>query len=172
MRHYEVVILVHPDQTSEVPEMIKRHEALITEGEGKVHRVEDWGRKVLAYPVDRAHKAHYVLTNIECDQATLNKLENSFKFNDAIIRNLILLKDAAESEQSIMAINDASEGHKYTSRVVDYKNIPLLKTYIMESGKLVPARISGISSKRQRNVSKAVKLARFLSLLHYCDNHR
>lgn len=171
MRHYEVVYLVHPDQSGEVPEMIKRHEALVTEGGGKVHRSEDWGRKVLAYPIDRAHKAHYVLANIECNQDTLDKLENAFKFNDAVIRTLVLVKDEAEKGQSIMAVNDAADGGKYTSRTVDFMNVPLLKTYIMESGRMVPARISGISAKRQRKVAKAIKQARFLALMHYCDSH-
>jgi len=90
MRHYEVVFLVHPDQSDQVPGMIERYEALIQRGGGAVHRKEDWGRRQLAYLIDKVHKAHYVLMNIESDQETLKELENAFRFNDAVIRNLII----------------------------------------------------------------------------------
>jgi len=90
MRHYEVVFLVHPDQSDQVPGMIERYEALIQRGGGAVHRKEDWGRRQLAYLIDKVHKAHYVLMNIEVDQETLKELENAFRFNDAVIRNLII----------------------------------------------------------------------------------
>jgi len=90
MRHYEVVFLVHPDQSDQVPGMIQRYEALIQRGGGAVHRKEDWGRRQLAYLIDKVHKAHYVLMNIEVNQETLRELENAFRFNDAVIRNLII----------------------------------------------------------------------------------
>ncbi|MGA0800947.1 MAG: 30S ribosomal protein S6 [Pseudomonadales bacterium] len=90
MRHYEVVFLVHPDQSDQVPGMIERYEALIQRGGGAVHRKEDWGRRQLAYLIDKVHKAHYVLMNIEVNQETLVELENAFRFNDAVIRNLII----------------------------------------------------------------------------------
>ena len=90
MRHYEVVFLVHPDQSDQVPGMIERYEALIERGGGAVHRKEDWGRRQLAYLIDKVHKAHYVLMNIEVNQETLRELENAFRFNDAVIRNLII----------------------------------------------------------------------------------
>ena len=90
MRHYEVVFLVHPDQSDQVPGMVERYEALIQRGGGAVHRKEDWGRRQLAYLIDKVHKAHYVLMNIEVDQETLKELENAFRFNDAVIRNLII----------------------------------------------------------------------------------
>ncbi|HAR32039.1 MAG TPA: 30S ribosomal protein S6 [Gammaproteobacteria bacterium] len=90
MRHYEVVFLVHPDQSDQVPGMIERYEALIQRGGGAVHRKEDWGRRQLAYLIDKVHKAHYVLMNIEVNQETLRELENAFRFNDAVIRNLII----------------------------------------------------------------------------------
>jgi small subunit ribosomal protein S6 len=90
MRHYEVVFLVHPDQSDQVPGMVERYEALIQRGGGAVHRKEDWGRRQLAYLIDKVHKAHYVLMNIEADQETLKELENAFRFNDAVIRNLII----------------------------------------------------------------------------------
>ena len=95
MRHYEIVFLVHPDQSDQVPGMIERYQALITKGSGTVHRLEDWGRRQLAFPIAKIHKAHYVLMNIEVDQAVLEELESAFKFNDAVLRNLVLRRKEA-----------------------------------------------------------------------------
>ena len=106
MRHYEVVFIVHPDQSEQVPAMIERYKAMIEGTEigtaGQIHRVEDWGRRQLAYPIEKVSKAHYVLVNIECDQLTLDELEHAFKFNDAVLRHLILKMDKAETGQSPM----------------------------------------------------------------------
>jgi len=88
MRHYEVVFIVHPDQSEQVPAMIERYKTLVTAKNGAIHRLEDWGRRQLAYPIQKVHKAHYVLMNIECDGETLAELENAFKFNDAVLRHL------------------------------------------------------------------------------------
>ena len=90
MRHYEVVFIVHPDQSEQVPAMIERYRSMITASGGAMHRLEDWGRRQLAYPIQKIHKAHYVLMNIECNQATLDELEHGFKFNDAVIRHLTM----------------------------------------------------------------------------------
>jgi small subunit ribosomal protein S6 len=90
MRHYEVVFIVHPDQSEQVPAMVERYRAMVTSGGGKIHRLEDWGRRQLAYPIAKVHKAHYVLMNIECDSAALTELEHAFKFNDAVLRHLIV----------------------------------------------------------------------------------
>ena len=90
MRHYEVVFIVHPDQSEQVPAMIERYRAMITASGGAMHRLEDWGRRQLAYPIQKIHKAHYVLMNIECNQTTLDELEHGFKFNDAVIRHLTM----------------------------------------------------------------------------------
>ena len=100
MRHYEVVFLVHPDQSEQVPAMIERYRSGIESKGGKIHRLEDWGRRQLAYPINKVHKAHYVLMNIECDQEALNELESAFRFNDAVIRNLILNRNEAVTEAS------------------------------------------------------------------------
>jgi small subunit ribosomal protein S6 len=100
MRHYEVVFLVHPDQSEQVPAMIERYKTLIEGDGGKIHRLEDWGRRQLAYPIDNLAKAHYVLTNIECTQNVLNELASSFRFNDAVLRHLIIARDAADTEMS------------------------------------------------------------------------
>jgi small subunit ribosomal protein S6 len=102
MRHYEVVFLAHPDQSEQVPAMVERYEAMIQKHQGKVHRKEDWGRRPLAYPVNDLHKAHYILMNIECCQTALDELKTAFKFNDAILRNLILQRDEAITTESIM----------------------------------------------------------------------
>ena len=90
MRHYEVVLIVHPDQSEQVPAMVERYRAAVTGRGGRIHRLEDWGRRQLAYPIQKVHKAHYVLMNIECDKPTLDELEHSFKFNDAVLRHLIV----------------------------------------------------------------------------------
>ena len=111
MRHYEIVFLVHPDQSSQVQAMIDRYKATIEDAAGKIHRLEDWGRRHLAYPIKKIHKAHYVLMNIECDQATLEELESGFRFNDAILRSMTLAKNEAITEASLIASANAEE-HK------------------------------------------------------------
>ncbi|WP_029890968.1 30S ribosomal protein S6 [Polycyclovorans algicola] len=95
MRHYEIVFMVHPDQSDQVPAMIERYRSIVESADGKVHRVEDWGRRPLAYVIDDLHKAHYALINIECTGEALAELENAFKFNDAVLRRLIVRKDDA-----------------------------------------------------------------------------
>ena len=103
MRHYEIVFLVHPDQSEQVPAMIERYKSLIEgNGKGKIHRLEDWGRRQLAYPIQHLAKAHYVLMNIECDQDVLNELESGFRFNDAVLRHLTVVKKKADTGPSTM----------------------------------------------------------------------
>ena len=112
MRHYEIVFLVHPDQSEQVPAMIERYKSLIEGGNGKIHRLEDWGRRQLAYPIDNLVKAHYVLFNIEADQAVLNELVDAFRFNDAILRHLVMRRDDAVTEQSLIMKNKDEKGDK------------------------------------------------------------
>ncbi|KRA44238.1 30S ribosomal protein S6 [Pseudoxanthomonas sp. Root630] len=112
MRHYEVVFLVHPDQSEQVPAMIERYKALIEGGNGTIHRLEDWGRRQLAYPIQNLVKAHYVLLNIEADQAVLNELVESFRFNDAVLRNLVIKRDGPDTEQSLIMKNKDEKGDK------------------------------------------------------------
>jgi small subunit ribosomal protein S6 len=103
MRHYEIVFIVHPDQSEQVPAMVERYRAMVTAGNGRIHRLEDWGRRQLAYPIAKMHKAHYVLMNIECDAATLTELEHAFKFNDAVLRHLIVaMREAAVTPSPMM----------------------------------------------------------------------
>jgi len=109
MRHYEIVFMVHPDQSAQVPAMLDRYRTLIETATGQIHRLEDWGRRQLAYPINKIHKAHYVLMNIECDQATLEELESGFRFNDAVLRSMTIRKDSAVTEQSSMAREGQSD---------------------------------------------------------------
>ena len=108
MRHYEIVFIVHPDQSEQVPAMIERYRAMVTSRAGKIHRLEDWGRRQLAFPIQKIHKAHYVLMNVECDQETLDEIEHIFKFNDAILRHLTIVKREAESAPSPMMKEEKS----------------------------------------------------------------
>ena len=103
MRHYEIVFLVHPDQSEQVPAMIDRYRSLIEGASGRIHRLEDWGRRQLAYPINKVHKAHYVLMNVECAQATLDEIKSAFRFNDAVLRDLIIARSEAEIEPSPLA---------------------------------------------------------------------
>jgi len=108
MRHYEIVFIVHPDQSEQGPAMIERYKGNITTRGGSVHRLEDWGRRQMAYPIQKVHKAHYVLMNIECDQETLEELEHGFKFNDAVLRHLTIKRDAAVTAASPMMKEEKS----------------------------------------------------------------
>ena len=112
MRHYEVVFLVHPDQSEQVPAMIERYKSLIENGKGTIHRLEDWGRRQLAYPIANLVKAHYVLLNIEADQAVLTELVDTFRFNDAVLRHLVMKRDDAVTEQSLIMKNKDEKGDK------------------------------------------------------------
>ena len=100
MRHYEIVFLVHPDQSEQVPAMVERYRAIMETDGGVIHRMEDWGRRQLAYPINKVHKAHYVLMNVECNQAALEELESAFRFNDAVIRNMVMRTKKAVTEPS------------------------------------------------------------------------
>ena len=102
MRHYEIVLLIHPDQSEQVPAMLERYKTLVANGGGKVHRVEDWGRRQLSYMIQKLAKAHYICLNIECDGKVLDELETGFRFNDAVLRHLTVAKDQAETNPSVM----------------------------------------------------------------------
>lgn len=103
MRHYEIVFLVHPDQSEQVPAMIDRYRSLIEGAGGRIHRLEDWGRRQLAYPIHKVHKAHYVMMNVECELTTLDEMKSAFRFNDAVLRDLIIARQEAETEPSALA---------------------------------------------------------------------
>lgn len=188
MRHYEIVFLVHPDQTDQVSSMVNRYKQIATSKGGQVHRVEDWGRKQLAYPINNVHKAHYILMNIECNQESLAEIENTFRFNDAIMRHMTLVLKAPVTEPSVMmdkAKKDRKDkrefGGSFSRKKIsafsagkmnlDYKDPDTLKKFTTESGKIVPSRITGIRALLQRRLSTAIKRSRYLSLLPYCDRH-
>ena len=116
MRHYEIVFLVHPDQSEQVPAMLERYKGMVTASGGAVHRVEDWGRRQLAFPIAKVHKAHYVLMNIECDQKTLNELTGAFRFSDAVLRHLVIAMDAAVTEPSPMARGEEEDSDRRRDR--------------------------------------------------------
>lgn len=109
MRHYEIVFIVHPDQSEQVPAMIERYRGMVSGRSGKLHRLEDWGRRQMTYPVQKVHKAHYVLMNIECDKETLGELEHAFKFNDAVLRHLVIKMDGPVSAPSPMMKEEKSK---------------------------------------------------------------
>lgn len=117
MRHYEIVFLVHPDQSEQVGAMVERYRSMIETAQGKVHRLEDWGRRQLAYPINKVHKAHYVLMNIECNENTLAELENAFRFNDAVIRKLILQRKEAISTPSSLSKSKEEEAKREAAKM-------------------------------------------------------
>lgn len=123
MRHYEIVFLVHPDQSEQVPGMLERYQAVVTGAGGNVHRVEDWGRRQLAHPIAKAHKAHYLMLNIECGKEALDELVGAFKFNDAVLRHLVIARDRAVTEPSPMAkaVEDEKAKERETQRRRDAK---------------------------------------------------
>ncbi|HRB28590.1 MAG: 30S ribosomal protein S6 [Nitrosomonas sp.] len=122
MRHYEIVFIVHPDQSEQVPAMIERYRGIITAKDGKIHRVEDWGRRQLAYLIQKVHKAHYVLMNIECNQEALSDLENAFKFSDAVLRHLTIRINGVITEPSVMMLRQGDKP------IVSDTNTPELET--------------------------------------------
>lgn len=121
MRHYEIVFLVHPDQSSQVPAMLDRYQSMIKDGGGQIHRLEDWGRRQLAYPIDKIHKAHYILMNIECEQPVLDELESAFRYNDAVIRELVLRRDHAITESSPIMKGSEQANHRKPEPTVSTK---------------------------------------------------
>ena len=133
MRHYEVVFMVHPDQSEQVPAMIERYKALVENGGGKIHRLEDWGRRQLAYPIQNLVKAHYVLFNIEVEQAVLAELTESFRFNDAVLRHLIMKRDGADTEMSIIMKSKDEKGDKPERRRRDGEEIEAVEAAATDS---------------------------------------
>ena len=133
MRHYEIVFMVHPDQSEQVPAMIQRYSDIVTNAEGKIHRLEDWGRRQLAYPINKLHKAHYVLINIEAPQAAIDELETSFRYNDVVIRNMIMRTKDAVTEASAMAV--AKEDRRDERREVkkDVTEAPAVEAPVVEA---------------------------------------
>ena len=123
MRHYEIVFLVHPDQSEQVPAMIERYKALIEGENGKIHRLEDWGRRQLAYAIDNLVKAHYVLMNVECGQKVLTELVDGFRFNDAVLRHMVIAREEAVTEQSLIMKTKDEKGERRPRRDDDENSV-------------------------------------------------
>ncbi len=128
MRHYEVVFMVHPDQSEQVPAMIERYRTMIESSGGAIHRLEDWGRRLLAYPINKIHKAHYVLMNIECNAEPLEELSSAFRFNDAVIRNIIIKRDESVTEASLLARMKEEVAVKLRSEAEERARVVVEKT--------------------------------------------
>jgi small subunit ribosomal protein S6 len=194
MRHYEIVFMAHPDQSDQIPAMLERYKSMIEKEAGSINRLENWGRRPLAYLINKLNKAHYVLMNITCNQTVLDELVHNFRFSDAILRHLIILRKKPITEASYILkprehtedISSLDEPTRDINRYrrkkqsilaskklgeIDYKNPELLKACISETGRILPSRITGTPAKLQRQAALAVKRARFLALLPYCDHH-
>jgi small subunit ribosomal protein S6 len=128
MRHYEIVFMVHPDQSEQVPAMIERYKALIEGDNGKIHRLEDWGRRQLAYSIDNLVKAHYVLLNVECGQKTLTELVDGFRFNDAVLRHMVIAREEAVTEQSLIMKSKDEKGERRPRRDDDENSVGIPAT--------------------------------------------
>ena len=116
MRHYEIVFLVHPDQSEQVPSMVERYTSSIQSEGGSVHRFEDWGRRQLAYPINKIHKAHYILMNVECNEAALEELTTNFRYNDAVLRNVVIRRDGAETDETLIMKAEREENERDAAR--------------------------------------------------------
>lgn len=181
-RHYELVILIAPGQSEKVREMSDRWRSTLEAEGGVIHRFEDWGRRALAYPINNTFKAHYLLINFECTVEAMRHLMESFQYNDAILRHLLLTTKRAVTTASAMTLecNKNHEGlGKRPGRLdanrvanIQYMDLDTLLNFVMETGRLVPSRMTGVSAKTQRRITEAVKLSRYLALLPYCDRHR
>jgi small subunit ribosomal protein S6 len=124
MRHYEIVFLVHPDQSDQVPAMCERYRALIEADGGHIHRLEDWGRRQLAYPIEKVYKAHYVLMNVECSQTALNEIKSAFRFNDAVLRNLVISRPSADTAPSpLLKSRDEERSEESRSRATQRESV-------------------------------------------------
>ncbi len=174
MKPYEVMILIHPDQSDQVPEMLKRLSGSLTEHGARMSRVENSGRRKLAYPIDKHFKAHYAVLNFEGETTVLDQLKKAFRYNDAVLRHLIITKPKIMTEKTALLVEDETD-KKYEltegDEVIDYKNVHFLKRYVLETGRIVPSRVTGFSAKNQRKLSHAIKLARQVALVPYCDRH-
>jgi len=120
MRHYEIVFLIHPDQSEQVPAMVEKYQGMVTESGGQIHRLEDWGRRQLSHTINKIHKAHYVLMNIECEQSVLDEIQSGFKFNDAVLRHLVIRRDEAVTEASPLAKSEEEIEKDARQKAADY----------------------------------------------------
>lgn len=180
-KNYELLVLIHPDHTDKVADIVEKHKSIIMQYNGCVDRFEDWGRRNLAYSINDVRKAHYVLFNVTCPYDAIKSIQDSiYKHNEVILRHLLISLKKPVTEQSLMMKQIEAEANdsrmpKITSfknkEAVDYKSKRVLKNYIMETGRIVPSRLTNTPMLIQRRISRAIKLARFVALLPYCDRH-
>jgi len=204
MRHYEIMLLIHPDRSNQVPSMVQKYTQLVQSSKGIVHRLEDLKRRLLAYPINKLNKAYYILLNIECDPKTQQEIQGSVTFNDSIVRALSIRQEKAIIEPSVLnseklkkatqngdaALDPKSEGvedkkvtsnytkkNKYRTPValrdedIDYKNVEFLANYITDTKKMARRRVTGANAKQQHQLREAIKRARLVGLLPYCDKY-
>ncbi len=160
MRHYEIVFLVHPDQSDQVSAMTERYRSIITQGNGNVHRLEDWGRLQLAYPIQKIHKAHYVLMNIECDQEVLDELNSSFRFNDAVIRTMVVgMKKAKTAPSSMMKIieQEEAESSKRSSAPATSKETSTEQVPVADSNPVAEEEVAAVEMAAEEVVEVVVE---------------
>jgi small subunit ribosomal protein S6 len=180
LNHYEILLIIRSEHADRIPEIIEKHKHIVEQAKGSIDRLEEWGSRNLAYPIDDVMKGHYLLMNVTCSVAEKDQLEDYYKFNDLILRKLVLKCKKADVDKTLMMKTieaDANDTRmpKVTSfkskEEVDYKSKRILKYYVMETGRIVPSRLTNTSMLMQRKIAKAVKLARFIALLPYCDRH-
>lgn len=184
MRHYEIVFLFHPNQSDRVPEMLERYKTqIINDYHGQVQRLQDLERKKLHYTIKKckSSKAHFAVMNITCDQACLDALKDNFKFNDAIMRYLLITRTEAitDAAKPLLEKDEKSQSSRAAKQVLNsafkaedvYLNIGFLRECVLETGRIVPSRVAGLSARQQRQITRAIKMSRFLGLMPYCDRH-
>ena len=178
--HYEILLIIRPEFAEKIPEMLEKHKYTVEQAKGSIDRIEEWGKRNLAYSIDDIQKANYVLINIKCSVEAKEQLEDYYKFNEMILRKLVLRNKKPQVDKTLMMKTveaDANDTRlpKMTSfkhkNDIDYKSKRILKYYVMETGRIVPSRLTNTSMLMQRKIAKAVKLARFIALLPYCDRH-
>lgn len=172
--HYEVMIILHPERSDQAQEMLKRLCEMVTSKNGVIHRAEDCGRRKLAYEIQVQFKGHYILVNFEGDKDLVEFLRSSFKYNDAIMRFLILKRDGLYAKPTALRLEEERDEKvrlNSGNEIIDYKNVHYLRDFMMETARIVPSRVSGLSARNQRKLSHSIRLARQMALLPYCDRH-
>ena len=172
MRHYEIVMLIHPDPAHDAAELLQRYETLLKDKGASITRSENWGKRQLAYPIDKhIHKANYVLLNVSCESEVIDHLEENIRYNDSVIRHFVLVKPEAISTASPMMDKDAKGLRGKDLPAVTYMHLSTLNEHVLDTGRMVPRRITNVSALAQRRITTAIKHARFLALMPYCEHH-
>jgi len=172
--HYEIMIILNPDRSEQAQEMLKRLCEMVASHHGTVHRSEDCGRRKLTYEIQGQFKGHYILVNFDGNAELIEFLKGSFKYNDAIMRYLILKTKKIFTKPTALRLEEERDEKVRLlvgEEVIDYKNVHYLKDFMMETARIVPSRVSGLNARNQKKLSYAVRIARQMALLPYCDRH-